>query len=67
MAKMKDRNAQLKSALGGMATKERIVESQNLPAYDAKNKQGFDAYAFTPRLYGMSAITSCAFGIPYRL
>lgn len=29
---------------------------------------GFDPYASSPMLYGMSAITSCAFdGIPYRL
>ena len=58
MAKMKDRNAQLKSALGGMATKERIVESQNLPAYDAKNKQGFDAYALADELRLISMLNT---------
>lgn len=50
MAKMKDRNAQLKTALGAMAPKERIKEAQNLPSYDAKNRQGLDAYSLSDEL-----------------
>ena len=50
MAKMKERNAQLKSALGAMAPKERIVEANNLPQYDAKNRQGVCAYAVADEL-----------------
>ena len=45
--KMKERNAQLKSALGAMATKERIQEVASMPKEDSKNRQGFDAYSLT--------------------
>ena len=58
MAKMKERNAQLKSALGGMATKERVVEAASLPAYDAKNRQGFDAYGLDDELRLISMLNT---------
>ena len=58
MAKMKERNAQLKSALGGMATKERVVEAASLPAYDAKNRQGFDAYGLEDELRLISMLNT---------
>ena len=45
--KMKERNAQLKSALGAMATKERIQEVASIPQEDSKNRQGFAAYSLT--------------------
>ena len=43
--KMKERNAQLKSALGAMATKERVQEVASIPQEDTKNIQGFAAYS----------------------
>ena len=58
MAKMKERNAQLKSALGGMATKERVVEAASLPAYDAKNRQGFGAYGLEDELRLISMLNT---------
>lgn len=48
--KMNDRNAQLRSALGGMPTKERIVESNNIPSEDTVNRQGFKAYSLPDEL-----------------
>lgn len=53
--KMKDRNAQLRGALVGMATKEKIAEVKALPKEDAKNRQGYKAYSLSDelRLIGM--------------
>lgn len=45
--KMKERNAQLKSALGAMATKERIQEVASMPKEDTRNIQGYKAYSLT--------------------
>ena len=45
--KMKERNAQLKSALGAMATKERIQEVASMPKEDTKNIQGYAAYSLS--------------------
>ena len=45
--KMKERNAQLKSALGAMATKERIQEVASMPKEDTVNRQGYDAYSLS--------------------
>jgi hypothetical protein len=45
--KMKERNAQLKSALGAMATKERIQEAASIPQEDTRNIQGYKAYSLT--------------------
>ena len=50
MAKMKDRNAQLQSALGAMAPVKRIVEANNVPVEDAVNKQGHKAYSIDDEL-----------------
>lgn len=50
MTKMKSRNAQLKSALGAMAPKERVQEALSIPKEDAKNKQGFAAYSLPEEL-----------------
>ena len=48
--KMNERNAQLKSALGAMAPKERVVESHNLPKEDTVNRQGHAAYSVADEL-----------------
>ena len=45
--KMKERNAQLKSALGAMATKERIQEVASMPKEDTTNIQGYKAYSLS--------------------
>lgn len=52
---MKDRNSQLRTAIGGMATKERIIESNSLPKEDTRNHQGHAAYSIADelRLIGM--------------
>lgn len=50
MPKMKSRNAQLKSALGAMAPKERVQEVLKIPKEDAKNRQGFAAYSLPEEL-----------------
>ena len=44
---MKERNAQLKNTLGGMATKERIQEVASMPKEDTVNRQGYKAYSLT--------------------
>ena len=53
--KMKDRNAQLRSAVGAIAPKERVVEAHNVPVEDARNRQGHVAYSLADelRLIGM--------------
>lgn len=48
--KMKERNAQLKSALGAMAPVERIVEANSIPAPDTTNIQGYAAYSLDDEL-----------------
>ena len=48
--KMKERNAQLKSALGAMAPIERIVEANSIPAPDTTNIQGYKAYSLDDEL-----------------
>jgi polyhydroxyalkanoate synthesis regulator phasin len=50
MAKMRDRNSQLKSALGAMAPVERIIEAKNVPVEDTVNKQGHKAYSVDDEL-----------------
>lgn len=47
---MKDRNSQLKSALGAMATKERVEEVAAVPVEDTVNRQGFKAYSLSDEL-----------------
>lgn len=58
MAKMKERNSQLKSALGGMATKERIEEVNSLPEHDSVNRQGFGAYSLSDELRLISMLNT---------
>lgn len=48
--KMNDRNAQLKSALGAMAPKERVIESRNMSKEDTVNRQGYKAYSLDDEL-----------------
>lgn len=50
MAKMRDRNSQLKSALGAMAPVERVIEAKNVPVEDTVNKQGYKAYSVDDEL-----------------
>lgn len=56
--KMKERNAQLKNALGAMATKERIAEVASIPAEDTKNRQGLPAYSLTDELRLLSMLNT---------
>ena len=51
MAKMRDRNSQLKSALGAMAPVERVIEAKNVPVEDTVNKQGYKAYSVDDELH----------------
>lgn len=55
---MKDRNAQLKSALGGLATKERVVEVTNIPKEDTVNRQGYAAYSLNDKLRLVSMLNT---------
>lgn len=50
MTKMKDRNAQLKSALGAMAKKEVVREVASIPREDTVNRQGHVAYSLDDEL-----------------
>ena len=50
MTKMKNRNTQLKSTLGKIATKEVVKEVQSIPKEDTVNRQGHAAYSLTDEL-----------------
>lgn len=50
MAKMRDRNSQLISALGAMAPVERVIEANSIPIEDTVNKQGYKAYSIDDEL-----------------
>lgn len=56
--KMKDRNSQLVNALGSIPTKERIVESVNLPKEDTVNRQGHKAYSLSDELRLISMLNT---------
>lgn len=56
--KMKERNAQLKSTLNAIPTKERIVESQNIPSEDTVNRQGYAAYSLPDELRLISMLNT---------
>ena len=56
---MKSRNEQLKSALGAMAPKERIVEANSIPAEDTVNCQGHKAYSLSDELRLVSMLNIC--------
>lgn len=58
MVKMKDRNEALKNSLIGMATKERIVESVNIPKEDTVNRQGYAAYSLSDELRLLSMLNT---------
>ena len=63
---MKDRNAQLRTALGGLATPQRIKEAANIPATDTVNRSGRAAYSLPDELrlialLNTSKITSQAY------
>lgn len=48
--KMKERNTQLKNALGAMPTKERAKEVVSIPKEDTVNRQGYAAYSLSDEL-----------------
>lgn len=48
--KMKERNEQLKAALGAMAPKERVKEVLNIPKENTVNRQGYFAYSLGDEL-----------------
>jgi hypothetical protein len=50
MPKMKDRNAQLRGALGAIAPKERIIEANSVPKENTVNRQGKAAYSYDDKL-----------------
>ena len=56
--KMKDRNSQLRTSLGGLATKERVIESVNLPKEDTVNRQGHAAYSLNDKLRLVSMLNT---------
>lgn len=56
--KMKERNAQLKSALGGLATKERVIEVNTIPKEDTVNRQGHAAYSINDKLRLVSMLNT---------
>lgn len=48
--KMRERNQQLKFALGAIASKETVTEIQSIPKEDTVNRQGFAAYSLSDEL-----------------
>ena len=55
---MKSRNAQLKSALGSLGTKERIAESHSIPKTDTVNRTGGAVYAVEDELRLVSMLNT---------
>ena len=58
MTKMKDRNSQLRSALGAMASKETVQAVANIPAENARNRQGYKAYSLSDELRLISMLNT---------
>ena len=56
--KMKDRNSQLRSALGAMASKETVKAVANIPAEDTVNRQGYKAYSLSDELRLVSMLNT---------
>ena len=56
--KMKERNAQLKNALGAMASMERVQEVASIPAEDTVNRQGFATYSLADELKLLSMLNT---------
>ena len=55
---MKDRNAQLKNALGAMASKETVKEVASIPNEDTVNRQGYAAYSLADELRLLSMLNT---------
>jgi len=56
--KMKDRNSQLRSALGAMASKETVANIASIPAEDTVNRQGCKAYSLSDELRLVSMLNT---------
>lgn len=56
--KMKERNQQLKSALGAMASKETVAEIKSIPKENTVNRQGFAAYSLDDKLYLLTMLNT---------
>lgn len=56
--KMKERNTQLKNALGAMASKETVKAVANIPKENAKNRQGYAAYSLSDELRLVSMLNT---------
>lgn len=58
MVKMKERNGQLKSSLGAMAPKERVVAANSIPKENTTNRQGHAAYSLDDELRLISMLNT---------
>lgn len=58
MVKMKERNGQLKSSLGAMAPKERVVTANSIPKENTTNRQGYKAYSLDDELRLLSMLNT---------
>ena len=58
MVKMKERNGQLKSSLGAIAPKERVVASNSIPKENTTNRQGYKAYSLDDELRLLSMLNT---------
>ena len=58
MMKMKERNNQLKTALGGLPTKQVITEINNIPKEDTVNRQGIASYKLDDKLRLVSMLNT---------
>ena len=56
--KMKERNTQLKNALGAMASKETVKAVAAIPKENAKNRQGCAAYSLSDELHLISMLNT---------
>jgi len=63
--KMKERNQQLKSALGAMASKETVAEIKSIPKENTVNRQGFAAYSLDDKLYLLTMLNTLKFQPQY--
>ena len=58
MVKMKERNGQLKSSLGAMAPKARVVAANSIPKENTTNRQGHAAYSLDDELRLISMLNT---------
>ena len=58
MVKMKERNGQLKSSLGAMAPKERVIAANSIPKENTINRQGYKAYSLDDELRLLSMLNT---------